>query len=94
MRERRLSQIHVDIVALEEEIKPRVPRRKRPVEPTEPVLLEKPEEVAAREAKLFAERALENAILLIQSHERSRLERYKGAAGDYTANIENSMELQ
>jgi len=93
MRERRLSQVQIDIMRIEEE-KPRIVRRKRPTEPKLPVIVETPEEIAAREAKLFAERALLNAILLIQSHERARIARYKGAAGDYLlviANIENSI---
>jgi len=90
MRERRLSQVQIDIMRIEEE-KPRIVRRKRPTEPKLPVIVETPEEIAAREAKLFAERALLNAILLIQSHERARIARYKGAAGDYIANIENSI---
>jgi len=42
---------------------------------------ESPEEKAAREAKLIAERIMRSAILLIQSHERARKGRYYGADG-------------
>jgi hypothetical protein len=79
-------------MTIEEEAKPRI-RRKRPTEPKPIIIMETPEEIAAREAKLFAERALQSAILLIQSHERARIGRYKGAAGDYITNTENSMKL-
>lgn len=58
----------------DETIKTRGARRRvRIVQPLKVELIrESPEEKAAREAKLAAEKTMHNAILLIQSHERAR----------------------
>lgn len=56
-------------------------RRMRAVPSKVEVIRESPEEKAAREVKLAAERAMHSAILLIQSHERARMGRCTGADG-------------
>jgi len=85
MREDSLSQIHVESMPeIENEtLKTRAARRRiRIVQPSKVELIrESPEEKAAREAKLTAERIMCSAILLIQSHERARKGRYYGADG-------------
>ncbi|XP_039301824.1 IQ and AAA domain-containing protein 1-like isoform X1 [Solenopsis invicta] len=84
-RERSLSQIHLEsmpsIEMEDETLKTRATRRRiRVVQPSKIELIhESPEEKAAREAKLAAERTMRNAILLIQSHERARKGRCYGA---------------
>lgn len=67
----------------DETLKTRATRRRiRVVQPSKIELIhESPEEKAAREAKLAAERTMRNAILLIQSHERARKGRCYGADG-------------
>lgn len=86
MRERSLSQMHIESMTdLEDETtKRRTARWKtRTVQPSKVQLIrESPEEKAAREAKLAAERAMRNAILLIQCHERARMGRCHGADGN------------
>lgn len=84
MRERRLSQLHIESMTElgEETLKARVPRRRMRVVPSKvEIIRESPEEKAAREAKLAAKRAMHSAILLIQSHERARMGRCIGADG-------------
>ncbi|EZA61609.1 hypothetical protein DMN91_004111 [Ooceraea biroi] len=80
VRERRLSQIHVESMPdlVGEALKPRVTRRRRVV-PSKVQVVESPEEKADREAKLAAERVLHSAMLLIQSHERARMGRCHAA---------------
>lgn len=66
----------------EETLKTRASRRRMRAVPSKvEVIRESPEEKAAREAKLAAERAMHSAILLIQSHERARKGRCTGADG-------------
>lgn len=67
----------------DETLKTRAARRKiRIVQPSKLELIrESPEEKAARETKLAAERIMHNAMLLIQSHERARKGRCYGADG-------------
>lgn len=87
MRERSLSQIHIEgMTELEDEMLK--PRRRRRAAPSKPQVVETPEERAAREAKLAAERAFHNAILLIQSHERARKGRCLGEDGNYMREIQ------
>lgn len=86
MRERSLSRIHIEsMIDLEQDtLKTRATRRKvRVAEPSKVELVrESPEEKAAREAKLIAERAMCSAILLIQCHERARVGRCYGTDGN------------
>ncbi|XP_072760496.1 dynein regulatory complex protein 11 isoform X2 [Anoplolepis gracilipes] len=82
MREHSLSQLHIESMTElgEETLKTRVPRRKLRAVPSKvEEIRESPEEKAAREAKLAAQRAMHRAILLIQSHERARMGRRTGA---------------
>lgn len=67
----------------DETLKTRAARRRmRIVQPSKVELIrESPEEKAAREAKLAAERTMRSAMLLIQSHERARKGRCYGADG-------------
>ncbi|XP_024877516.1 IQ and AAA domain-containing protein 1-like isoform X1 [Temnothorax curvispinosus] len=82
-RERSLSQIHIESMSEMEDqtLKTRAARRRmRIMQPSKVELIrESPEEKAAREAKLAAERIMRSAILLIQSHERARKGRCYGA---------------
>lgn len=78
-----MTKIHIESLpeVEDETLKTRAARRRvRPAQPTTKVELvrESPEEKAAREAKLAAERTMRNAILLIQSHERARKGRCYG----------------
>lgn len=69
----------------EDTLKIRAPRRRvRAAEPSKMEVVERetPEEKAAREAKLAAERAMRNAILLIQVHDRARVGRCQAADGN------------
>lgn len=66
-----------------EESAPRFRRRKiqekaSTVSRVPSVLQEAPEATAAREARIAAEKAMQDAILLIQSHERARMGRCAG----------------
>lgn len=85
MRERSPSQIHIESMPemKDEPLKMRTVRRRiRIMQPSKVELIhESPEEKAAREAKLAAERIMRSAILLIQSHERARKGRCYGADG-------------
>ncbi|TGZ56661.1 hypothetical protein DBV15_07761 [Temnothorax longispinosus] len=85
-RERSLSQIHIESMSEMEDqtLKTRAARRRmRIMQPSKVELIrESPEEKAAREAKLAAERIMRSAILLIQSHERARKGRCYGADVD------------
>lgn len=56
-------------------------RRMRMVQPKVELIRETPEEKAAREMKLVAERLMRSSILLIQSHERARKGRYYSVEG-------------
>lgn len=71
-------------IELEDETtKTRAARRKRAVEPVKvEVPRESPEEIAARERKAAAEKAMYMAILLIQNHERARRARVRGKDGN------------
>lgn len=73
MRERSLSQVHIqELTDLKQETaKTRATRKKVHIVPSK-VLQESMERKAAAEAKLTADRARYNVILLIQSHERAR----------------------
>lgn len=84
MRERSLSQLHIESMTEpgEETLKTRGSRRRMRAVPSKvEVIRESPEEKAAREAKLAAERAMHRAISLIQSHERARKGRCTGTDG-------------
>ncbi|XP_070163305.1 dynein regulatory complex protein 11 isoform X2 [Polyergus mexicanus] len=83
MKERSLSQLHIESMTEpgeEETLKTRGSRRRMRAVPSKvEVIRESPEEKAAREAKLAAEKAMHRAISLIQSHERARKGRCTGA---------------
>jgi len=87
MKEDSLSQTHIHVESMpemeNETLKTHAARRRmRIVQPSKVESIhESPEEKAAREAKLTAERIMRSAILLIQSHERARKGRYYGADG-------------
>ncbi|XP_011264508.2 dynein regulatory complex protein 11 [Camponotus floridanus] len=98
VRERSFSQLHIESMTElgEETLKMRVSRRKMRAVPSKmEVIRESPEEIAAREAKLAAEKAMHRAILLIQSHERARMGRCTGAdvkrIFDYNKKIASGM---
>ncbi|KAL6442102.1 hypothetical protein ACFW04_002427 [Cataglyphis niger] len=95
VRERSLSQLQMEMAELEEEIlKTRVSRRRiRAVPSKVEVIRESPEEKAAREAKLTAERVMHSAILLIQSHERARMGRCIGADVKRTYDYDKKVEF-
>lgn len=85
IKEPSLPQIQVESKAeLEDETAKTRPRRRRVVEPVRvEAPRELPEEIAARETKAAAERAMLEAILLIQSHERARRSRVRGEDGNW-----------
>ena len=63
-------------------LKKRARRKMRIVPPSQAELIqESPLEKAAREAKLAAEKAMHDAMILIQSHERARKGRIHGVDG-------------
>ncbi|KYN40728.1 IQ and AAA domain-containing protein 1 [Trachymyrmex septentrionalis] len=77
--ERRLSQVESTTEVEDEMLKKRARRKMRIVPPSQAELIqESPLEKAAREAKLAAEKAMHDAMILIQSHERARKGRIHG----------------
>ncbi|KAG7210763.1 hypothetical protein KM043_012257 [Ampulex compressa] len=79
VRERSLSEIHIENITELEESQPSArPVRKRRVkdEPSKVKMIEEsPEEIVARQVRIAAEKEMEKSTLLVQSHERARMAR-------------------
>lgn len=79
IKEHSPSKIHMADLVEEETIQIRPKQKRMPVAQSKVELIrESPEQYTARKAKLAIKRAMCNAILLIQSHERARIGRCYG----------------